>query len=304
MQDLQPSVCQVRYEVVHSTAYFYSDPVPLCHNELHLQPRDTPRQHCSKHELTIHPASHELDQCLDYFGNHVQFFTIQSRHQELSVTAKSEVRLSGATYISPEETPSWEEVRDRTRNALDGELLDARQFIFDSPSVRASTELADFAGVSFAPGRPWMAAVLDLMARIHRDFIYDPAATVVSTPLENVFENRRGVCQDFAHLQIGCLRAVGLPARYISGYLLTAGPTGQPQLVGADASHAWLASYCPELGWIEFDPTNNLVPSLEHITVAWGRDYGDVCPIKGVFVGGGQHSMRVSVDVRPTAASQ
>jgi transglutaminase-like putative cysteine protease len=177
--------------------------------------------------------------------------------------------------------------------------LEVRQFIYDSPHVAATTELADYARPSFAPGRPWLEATLELMARIYREFAYDPMATNVSTPLETVLTMRRGVCQDFAHLQIGCLRSLGLPARYDSGYLLTTPPAGQPRMVGADASHAWLAAWCPGVGWVDFDPTNNVVPSLGHITVAWGRDYSDVCPIKGVFIGGGEHAMNVSVDVEP-----
>ncbi len=158
--------------------------------------------------------------------------------------------------------------------------------------------LAAYARPSFPRGRPWLEAIIDLTKRIHKEFVYDATATNISTPLASVMQLRRGVCQDFAHLQIGCLRAMGLAARYVSGYLLTSPPPGQPRLIGADASHAWLAAWCPGLGWIDFDPTNDLMPDLEHITVAWGRDYDDVCPIKGVFVGGGEHSMRVSVDVQ------
>jgi transglutaminase-like putative cysteine protease len=289
----------MRYQVNHTTSYSYSEPVPLCHNLLHLTPRNTSRQTCLEHQLTIRPAPHKIEECVDFFGNHVSFFNVQERHHELEVTAHNEVRLTGADYIPPETTPPWEQVRDQARASLDGEAFDARQFIFDSPLVAASGELAALATDAFAGGRPWLEGVLDLMKRIHRDFVYDPTATSVSTPLDTVLQMRRGVCQDFAHLQIGCLRALGLPARYVSGYLLTAATPGQSRMVGADASHAWLAAWCPGLGWIEFDPTNNLVPYLDHITVAWGRDYSDVCPIKGVFVGGGNHAMRVSVDVRP-----
>jgi transglutaminase-like putative cysteine protease len=283
----------MRYRVVHTTRYGYSEPVALCQNEVHLSPRDTPRQTCVKHELAIVPGSPKVDTATDYFGNRLSFFTIQERHQEFSVTAASEVRLIGATYIPPEETPAWESVREAVR----GEPFDA-EFVLDSPFVTRSHELLEYARSSFAPGRPWMEGVLELMARIHANFVYDPNATNVSTPLDEVMAKRRGVCQDFAHFQIGCLRALGLPARYVSGYLLTAPPPGQPRRIGADASHAWLAAWCPTLGWVDFDPTNNVVPSLDHVTVAWGRDYSDVCPIKGVFIGGGQHSMRVSVDVR------
>lgn len=289
----------MRYYVDHSTTYSYSEPVSLCHNEIHLSPRKTFRQTCLAHRLTIRPAPGKLEECLDYFGNPVHFFSIPDAHQEMSVTAESEVRIVTAQYIAPESTPSWEHVRDFTKAARDAEALDARQFVFDSPHLAASAKLRAMAAESFAAGRPWLEAVLDLTARIHRTFIYDPMATSISTPLDTVLEIGRGVCQDFAHLQIGCLRSLGLPARYISGYLRNAPTADQPQLQGAIASHAWLSAYCPDLGWVEFDPTNNLVPSLDHVTVAWGRDYSDVCPIKGVFVGGGHHSMTVSVDVRP-----
>lgn len=288
----------MRYQVVHSTDYFYSQSVPLCQNEVHLRPRDTARQTCLHHRLDVHPTPHGMDSGVDYFGNPIQYFMIQDRHDELSVTAQSEVEIEAAPDIDPETTPPWEEVRDYLKRDRSTEALDARQFAFDSPRVAATDELAEQAAESFTPGRPWMAALLDLTERIYREFTYDPTATTVATPLETVLKLRCGVCQDFAHLQIGCLRSLGLPARYVSGYLLTTPPPGQPRLVGADASHAWLSAYCPVLGWIEFDPTNNVVPSEDHITVAWGRDYSDVCPINGVFIGGGQHSMRVSVDVR------
>jgi transglutaminase-like putative cysteine protease len=290
-----------RYRVVHETTYRYSVPVPLCHNETHLLPRDTPRQRCQQHELEVRPGVHGIDRCLDYFGNHVQFFTVHEPHQELVVVARSEVSVTSAVYLAPESTPPWEQVRETTREATDPKAAAAEQFAVDSPYAAASSELADFALQSFAPARPWLEAVLDLTARIHRDFVYDPTATNISTPLAEVLRLRRGVCQDFAHLQIACLRSLGLAARYMSGYLLTATAEDQPQLVGGDASHAWLACWCPDLGWVELDPTNNLVPSLDHITVAWGRDYSDVCPIKGVFIGGGHHAMTVSVGVEPIA---
>jgi transglutaminase-like putative cysteine protease len=190
-------------------------------------------------------------------------------------------------------------VRDRFALGQPPWWLEARQFVYESPHVPITKALADYAAPSFSPGRPWLAAVLDLTARVFSQFQYDPTATTVNTPVAQVLQNRRGVCQDFAHLQIGCLRSLGLPARYVSGYLLTAPPAGQQRLVGADASHAWLSAFCPELGWIDFDPTNNQIPTTKHITLAWGRDYSDVCPIKGVLVGGGQHRMRVAVDVVP-----
>lgn len=292
----------MRYQIVHSTNYFYSEAVPMCQNELHLKPRDTPRQSCESHRLEISPAPHVLEECQDYFGNKIHFFTIQDRHEQLSVAAHSEVELAPTDYMPPEQTAPWEHVRALMRDVRADDRLEARQFTFESPHVTCNAALAEFAVESFTPGRPWLEATLDLMARINRDFAYDPTATGVSTPLETVLALRRGVCQDFAHLQIGCLRSLGLPARYVSGYLLTAPPPGELKLVGADASHAWLGAWCEEFGWVDFDPTNNIVPSLGHLTVAWGRDYSDVCPIKGVFVGGGEHGMNVSVDVQMIGA--
>ncbi len=289
---------RTRYRVSHATRYLYSEGVPLCQNELHVKPRDTARQTCRSHRLEINPLPHKIDESRDYFGNPIQFFTIQDRHHELSVAAHSEVELHTAEYLPPDKTTAWEEIAGLQRGPVRDDL-EVRQFIYDSPHVTALLSLADFAKLSFTPGRPWLDASLELMARIHGDFSYDPTATNVATPLETVLEMRRGVCQDFAHLQIGCFRSLGLPARYVSGYLLTTPPPGQPRLIGADASHAWVSAWCPRFGWVDFDPTNNVVPSLEHITVAWGRDYSDVCPIKGVFIGGGEHAMNVSVDVEP-----
>jgi transglutaminase-like putative cysteine protease len=288
----------VRYHVVHTTTYHYGEPVSMCQNEVHLTPRNTARQRCLEHSLTIRPAAEQLEKQLDYFGNAVHFFTIPEAHSQMLVTAESDVRVSSATYIPPEFTAPWEQARDFARDSPEATALEARQFLFDSPHVIPWPELLEYAAPSFPAGRPWLEAVLDLTARINREFAYDPTATNLSTPLASVLQIKRGVCQDFAHLQIGCLRALGLPARYISGYLLTAPAPGQPRLQGADASHAWLSAFSPELGWIEFDPTNNLVPSLDHVIVGWGRDYSDVCPIKGVFVGNGEHRMDVSVDVQ------
>lgn len=294
----------MRYQIVHATNYFYSEAVPLCQNELHLKPRDTSRQVCVAHRLQIDPRPHRLEEGHDYFGNLIHFFTIQDWHRQLSVAAHSEVELTAGDYVPPDETPPWEQVCEQVRAKPDSENLAALQYTFDSPHVTTDKALAELAGESFTPGRPWLEAALDLTARIHRDFVFDPTATGVSTPLAAVLALGRGVCQDFAHLQIGCLRSLGLPARYVSGYLLTTPPPGRSKLVGADASHAWVAAWCEPFGWVDFDPTNNIVPSLHHVTVGWGRDYSDVCPIKGVFIGGGEHSMDVAVDVEPVTEPQ
>ncbi|MGC4002771.1 MAG: transglutaminase family protein [Pirellulales bacterium] len=289
----------MKYKVVHITTYDYSESVPLCHNEVHLTPREHDRQLCTAHRITIRPTPSGQEQVRDYFGNPSQFFSIQEGHKRLSVTAVSRVELSPPPPLDATQTPSWNVVRDRLKNRDLPEGLDPVQFLFESPQIVGDEALQAYAAPSFAEGRNWFEAVTDLMNRIYREFKYDPTATTVSTPIREVLRIRRGVCQDFAHLMIGCLRAVGLSARYVSGYLLTRPPPGQPRLVGADASHAWVSAWCPEIGWIDFDPTNNCRPGVEHITLAWGREYGDVCPIMGVFIGGGQNQMTVSVDVMP-----
>ena len=209
-------------------------------------------------------------------------------------------------YCSPnfQQSPAWEDVRDQLRSDRYPEFLEAYQYVFDSPYVRAGSDLAEYALPSFAPRRPLLEAVLDLTQRIHAEFRYDPHATTLSTTLKELLATRRGVCQDFAHLQIGCLRALGLAACYISGYLLTQPQPGQNRLIGTDASHAWLSVFCPGSGWVDIDPTNNTIPSEQHILLAWGRDYDDVSPIKGVILGGGEHTVRVAVDVTCFAGSE
>jgi transglutaminase-like putative cysteine protease len=290
----------MRYKIVHTTTYTYSDAVPICHNEVHLIPRDGARQACLYNRLRIKPRPSILEQRIDYFGNRVTDFAIEQAHQKLTVIALSRVHVTAAPpAIDSEGAAPWEDIRDALASYSD--LVEVYQFVFDSDLVKASAALREYALPSFPPRRPIVAGALDLCGRIHRDFIYDPKATTVSTPLPVVLNLRRGVCQDFAHLAIGCLRSLGLAARYVSGYLLTRPPAGKERLVGSDASHAWLSVYTGNSGWLDFDPTNNVVPSLEHITLAWGRDYSDVCPIQGVFIGGGQHGLSVSVDVAPLA---
>jgi transglutaminase-like putative cysteine protease len=291
------------YKITHTTVYTYTETVPICHNEVHLTPREHPRQARLASRLAVRPQPASIDTQLDYFGNHVSFFTIEVGHERLTVTASSRVRISEPAPPLPLATP-WESIRDRLTNEACGPFFEACQFAFDSPHVATSRELAAYAGKSFMPGRPWLDALLDLTRRIHTEFRYDRSATIVSTPLDEVLRLRRGVCQDFAHLEIGCLRSLGLPARYVSGYLVTTPPAGQPRLIGADASHAWVSAFSPDYGWIDVDPTNDQIPSTKHITLAWGRDYSDVAPIKGVFIGGGRHGMSVSVDVAPLSSDE
>lgn len=288
----------MRYRVRHTTTYAYSNAVSVCHNQLHLCPRQCPHQACTFHELMVFPEAAMVSRSLDYFGNPVTYFTLQEPHQALTMTANSVVEVAPVEAPAVGVAPAWEDVRDATRRDRSAAGLEVYQFVFDSPYVAAGEELLAYAAPSFTPRRPLLEAVWDLTERIYTEFTYDPGATAVNTPLHDVMRLRRGVCQDFAHLQIGCLRSLGLPVRYVSGYLVTQ-PAAGDALVGADASHAWLSVHCPGQGWVDVDPTNNLWPSDRHVTVAIGRDYGDVSPIRGVFLGGGDHTMEVVVDVTP-----
>lgn len=284
------------YRVHHSTRYTYSRPVTLCHNLAHLTPRPAPSQQCHRNRVRIEPTPSITCPQVDYFGNPATYFTIHEPHRELSVIA-THITEVAPTPPLPAESPAWDMVR--TDLARDPQLLDAYQFAFDSPYVRAAPALLEYAVSSFPAGRPLIESCLELMSRVYTDFKYDAVATSIATPLSEVLANRRGVCQDFAHLMTGCLRSLGLAARYVSGYLSTTPPPGQARLVGADASHAWLSVFCPGVGWIDLDPTNNMIPSEKHILLAWGRDFGDVSPIKGVILGGGRHAVIVGVDVAP-----
>jgi transglutaminase-like putative cysteine protease len=285
------------YRITHTTTYDYSSAVTLCHNLAHLTPRDSARQRCQETNLQVTPLPAVENAHVDYFGNPVIFFTVQEPHRQLVVKAEHTTEVEPYFQPDPTATPCWEEVRAQLAVGRDADCLDAYQYVFDSPYIRVSAELAEYASPSFSPGRRLLEAVLDLTARIHADFRYDPRATTLSTTLSEVLAGRRGVCQDFAHLEIGCLRSLGLAARYVSGYLLTQPREGQTRLVGADASHAWLSVWCPGAGWVDVDPTNNVIPSDEHILLGWGRDYDDVSPIKGVILGGGDHRVTVGVGV-------
>jgi transglutaminase-like putative cysteine protease len=257
----------------------------------------------TSNELVIHPTPATRTERIDYFGNLLCFFTVQEPHKELVVEARSEVTAE-PNAPQPQSTLSWEEVAASLSSDRSPAGLDAYQFAFESPRIRMRPEFASYALESFTPGRPMQEALLDLMARIHNDFRFDSKSTNVRTPPEEAFRKRRGVCQDFAHVQIACLRSLNLAARYVSGYLRTYPPPGKPRLVGADASHAWLSAYCPGSGWLDVDPTNNVVPSDGHVTVAWGRDYGDVSPLHGLVLGGGAHTLKVAVDMEPIGSAQ
>lgn len=287
------------YKIVHRTTYRYKYPVSVGNHVACLKPRTMTHHHVAQSELSIQPRPATRTERVDFFGNLLCFFTIQEPHRELVVEARSEVRIDGNEAPLPQLTLPWEEAVKSVPNDHSAAGLEAYQFGFESPRIRVRPEFADYALQSFTPGRPMPEALLDLTARIHKDFRFDSKVTNVRTTPEEVFKKRRGVCQDFAHLQIACLRSLNLAARYVSGYLRTYPPPGQPRLVGADASHAWVSAYCPGIGWLDMDPTNNIVPSNGHVTLAWGRDYGDVSPLRGLILGGGSHTLKVGVDMEP-----
>jgi transglutaminase-like putative cysteine protease len=285
------------YEIVHTTAYDYVGDVSVSHHVLRLAPRRSSKQSCLSHELLVEPPPAVVSAHADYFGNPTHFISVERPHLQLVITSRSRAAVGPSFIPEPTETPTWESVRAGCRDDHSGAALEAHEFTYASGLVPVGAAFADYAGESFPKDRPVLDAVADLTRRMQKDFTFDASATVVTTPVSQVFRQRRGVCQDFAQFQIACLRSLGLPARYVSGYLETDPSPGQPKLRGVDASHAWVSFFCPGLGWIDVDPTNNCFPSLRHITVAWGRDYGDVCPNRGVLVGGQNQSLRVAVDV-------
>ena len=293
----------MKYRVSHRTEYIYGDLVPLSHNIVHLHPRDTLRQVCHGNDISVTPTPAWRRDRVDFFGNMCTSFGVQEPHKGLRVIARSEVEVQ--PYHVPEgfASPAWDLVPLMISARLDPTLLYARQFEFDSPYIQRSNDLIEYARPSFQPGRPLLDATLDLTHRIHTEFKFDSGVTTVGTPISEVLKYRHGVCQDFAHLMIGCLRSLGLAARYVSGYLVTKPPPGKPRLLGVDASHAWLSVFFPDYGWIDFDPTNGLIPSDAHITLGWARDYDDIGPVKGVIVGGHRHTLRVAVDVEPLAVA-
>ncbi|HEX7653240.1 MAG TPA: transglutaminase family protein [Verrucomicrobiae bacterium] len=289
----------MKYRITHRTLYEYTAPVSVSQHVARLTPRETATQGCQEFSLTIAPQPSLRKVRTDYFGNELCFFSIQQQHQRLEILTRSLVQVAPPEKRLLENSPAWESVARLFRDPVSPEVVDPYEFVFDSPQIRVYQELAAYAQTAFTPGTPILVGARLLTSRIFKDFKYDPKATTVATPLEEVWHKRRGVCQDFAHLGIACLRSLGLPARYVSGYLRTRPPEGKPRLVGADASHAWFSVYCPKFGWIDFDPTNDCLPAAEHITVAHGRDFGDVSPVAGILTGGGSHEVKVSVDVEP-----
>jgi transglutaminase-like putative cysteine protease len=290
------------YKIVHRTTYKYKYPVSMSSHVATLRPRSLRRHNLEKSELQIVPSPAVMTERTDYFGNHQYFFTIEEPHDELIVESRSRVVMSGVSPDLRLPSPAWEEIVGSLPEDLKSEAIEAYQFRFESPRIRLRPEFARYAQQSFTPGRPFVEGLLDLTTRIHRDFRFDSKVTTVRTTIEEVFRKKRGVCQDFAHVQIACLRSINLPARYVSGYLRTYPPPGQPRMVGADASHAWVSAFCPGLGWIDVDPTNDVVPSTGHVTIAWGRDFSDVSPLHGLILGGGAHTLKVGVDLEAVEA--
>ncbi len=293
----------MKYKIHHRTVYKYTQTVSISHQLLHMTPRSHGRQICSRAFVQVTPFPAVRSESLDYFQNTVTYATIQEPHKTLEIKALSEVEVEAPPPLQLAITPPWEDVKKLFESISDAATLEAYQFAFASPYVTGIDGARELAEASFTPGRPILEAAMDLTTRIYRDFKYEGGVTDVSTPVAEVIAERRGVCQDFAHVQLACLRSLGLPARYVSGYLLTHPPEGQTKMVGADESHAWIAVWCPGLGWVDFDATNNLIPRDEHITLGWGRDYGDVSPINGFMIGGGEHTVKVSVDVQPVSAT-
>ena len=289
------------YQVTHRTVYGYSEPAALSQNDVCLTVRNTPYQTCESTALDITPKPSSLSVRRDFFGNQVHQFMVQLPHEELAIVTQSRVTTFPGPVPDAASSPPWESVRGLTGAPDDPGALDAAFFMYPSQFVRPSRKFYDYALPSFPPGRPVLEGAMDLTGRIYTDFKYEKDATQIGTPIEKVLENRKGVCQDFAHLQIACFRSMNIAARYVSGYLETLPPPGKVKLAGADASHAWLSIFVPGLGWVDLDPTNNMIPAERHITVAWGRDYADVTPVKGIVWGGGSHRMNVSVDVSPVA---
>ncbi len=285
------------YRIVHRTTYRYNAPVSRARNEAHLRPRDSEHQRCLSSEIVVDPTPASWSERTDFFGNPVVSFAVDGPFSELTVTSTSSVSVSARESVPPAGS-RWEEARDTLAGDLSAETLSAREFCFESPLVPLSAGVRSYAEPSFPAGRPLGEAVSELTERIFVDVLYDPGFTTVTTPLDEVLGFRRGVCQDFAHLAIGCLRSVGLAARYVSGYLETAPPAGGERLIGADASHAWPSVFFPGWGWLDVDPTNDQIVGSSYVTTAWGRDYSDVSPLKGIVFGGGaSHTLDVSVDV-------
>ncbi len=286
------------YSVEHTTKYKYNEQVSLCHNIAALSPRSTGQQICKSSNMIISPLPDILEEHTDFFGNKLFYFVVEQEHEELTVTVKSQIeKIINADTEPAISNQSWESVRDILHTST-GEYIDEKQFTLPAAITAPTDEIKNYAALSFTTGKPLYEAVYHLINRIYTDFRFTPGFTTISTPLSVVMKERKGVCQDFAHLAISCVQSLGLSARYVSGYLETHAPEGKEKLTGVDASHAWFAVFIPGMGWVDFDPTNNQLAKEQYITIGWGRDYFDVIPLKGVIMSSSSHELMVSVDVK------
>ena len=288
----------MEYRIRHSTQYSYERSVGSSYQSLHLTPREFSHQSVELSEIQVTPRPLNLEHRIDFFGNPVIDLFIRDPHDKLTILADSRVTVRMNEDILLDLSPTWERTAELARHARGDDALDAGRYCFPSPQITLHG-VAGYAARVFSPGKPLLRLVMELTEQIYHEFEYRGGVTDVYTPVPEILESRAGVCQDFAHLGIACLRAYGLPARYVSGYLLTQPAEGQPRLTGADASHAWFSVWCPEFGWVDFDPTNNIRARGEHVTLGWGRDYGDVSPTRGFIRGGGSQLLEVAVDVVP-----
>lgn len=290
----------VTYQIRHATTFSYGSPVSVCHNTLCLTPRSGPRQRVRQPRLRITPTPTVSTRRTDYFGNTVHMISLEVAHETLTIESLARATVEPWAPIDPAGTPAWETIASSIREQQDPHWIDACPFLYDSTLVHRDAAAEAFGRAAFTPGRPILDAAIALTNLIHTSFAYESGATNVTTDSRQALTLKRGVCQDFAHVAIAVLRGLGLPARYVSGYLRTHPPPGKPRLIGADQSHAWFSVYAgPEFGWLELDPTNNVVCSTDHIRLAIGRDYADVAPVRGVFLGGAESTQRIEVDVEP-----
>lgn len=284
--------------ITHRTVYRYSTPVEIAQHLAAIRPLHSPWQQVIAHTERIEPAPSYVHSRVDTFGNDLLYFSLDAPHERLSMTSETTVRLTPRwTKLDPQATPPWKDVAQRLRYSAGAPFVRESEFCYASPNIQLNHALREYALPSFPPDTALIAGAIDLMHRIHADFEYRPASTAFDTPATRAFELRHGVCQDFAQVMIGCLRALGLPARYVSGYLRNDPPPGQPRLIGADASHAWVSVHCPRSGWVDLDPTNDVLADLDHVTLATGRDYSDVLLLRGMILGGGSHHVDVAVNV-------
>jgi transglutaminase-like putative cysteine protease len=289
----------MNYRVRHITTYAYAEPVDLAAHMLHLLPRALPQQSVAGATLESAPAAARSVRGTDHFGNDVAWLFLDLPHAAFQVSLTASVAVEFPAPPASDATSAWEEVAARAR-AAGPDAWQAAEFVFPSPMAPADEGAGRYAALSFPAGRPVLKGLLDLTARIRNDFAFRPGVTTIATPVEQVLAQRAGVCQDFSHVMIAGLRALGLPARYVSGYIRTRPPPGQAARRGVDQSHAWVGAWLgPAHGWVDLDPTNDLVVRDEHVVLGWGRDYGDVSPVRGVILGGGTHSLTVSVDLEP-----